>query len=89
MQFLPVQWRANLDLDSETDERLKDAALDNNFTLSGMPRDGLAAEKLNYVMPDITIKNSVPYVRDLMNNVLIDIPYFMRYGQYFCGFFDL
>ena len=27
---------------------------------------------------DITIKASVPYVRDLMNNVLIDIPYFMR-----------
>lgn len=27
---------------------------------------------------DITVKNTVPYVRDLMNNVLIDIPYFMR-----------
>ncbi|KAL5520107.1 hypothetical protein ACEPAG_1767 [Sanghuangporus baumii] len=30
-----------------------------------------------FTLDDITIKNTVPYVRELMNNVLIDIPYFL------------
>ncbi|KAG9077843.1 hypothetical protein FS749_010212, partial [Ceratobasidium sp. UAMH 11750] len=59
-QFIPVPWRAsmNLALDHEL-ERERDG-LDNRFTLS-----------------DITPKKSIPFVRELTNNVLIDIPYFM------------
>ncbi|KAI5122806.1 hypothetical protein M0805_000148 [Coniferiporia weirii] len=48
-------------------------------------RLGIAEEKRRedvgldneFTLNDITVKNTVPYVRELMNNVLIDIPYFM------------
>ncbi|KAH8114537.1 DDHD domain-containing protein [Phellopilus nigrolimitatus] len=40
-------------------------------------RRGDAGLDNEFTLNDITIKNTVPYVRDLMNNVLIDIPYFM------------
>ncbi|THH10470.1 hypothetical protein EW145_g1291 [Phellinidium pouzarii] len=34
-----------------------------------------------FTLNDITIKNTVPYVRELVNNVLIDIPYFMSHHK--------
>lgn len=36
IQFLPVQWRANLKLDVDEERRREDAGLDNEFTLNGM-----------------------------------------------------
>ncbi|TDL17868.1 hypothetical protein BD410DRAFT_753898 [Rickenella mellea] len=40
--------------------------------------DGLDNE---FTLQDITIKNYVPFVRELANNVLIDIPYFMSHHR--------
>lgn len=28
-------------------------------------------------LPDITLKDSIPFVRELANNVLLDVPFFM------------
>ncbi|KAG8888357.1 hypothetical protein FRB98_007932 [Tulasnella sp. 332] len=64
VQFLPVQWRASLELDMG-DELLKQReGLDNHFTLD-----------------DITVGNTIPFVRDLTNKVLLDIPLFMSHHR--------
>ncbi|KZS90434.1 hypothetical protein SISNIDRAFT_475303 [Sistotremastrum niveocremeum HHB9708] len=69
VQFLPVQWRTNLQLslDEENERREREnEGLDNRFTLG-----------------DITLNNKIPFVREVMNNVLIDVPYFMRHATRF------
>ncbi|EJC98098.1 uncharacterized protein FOMMEDRAFT_171452 [Fomitiporia mediterranea MF3/22] len=50
-----------------------------NFQLSADEESRREAAGIdnNFTLNDITIRNTVPYVRDLMNNVLIDIPYFL------------
>ncbi|GMK59318.1 hypothetical protein CspeluHIS016_0703330 [Cutaneotrichosporon spelunceum] len=60
-QLLPVQWRANLNVE-ESESSEEDAAKEesNTFTFS-----------------DITINKGIPYVRELTNSVLLDIPLFM------------
>lgn len=81
VQFLPVQWRTSFKLGADEERRREDAGIDNEFTLNGertYPRDLLSRFLIIRTSSDITIKNTVPYVRELMNNVLIDIPYFMR-----------
>lgn len=78
VQFLPVQWRTNFILDKDEELRREDAGLDNEFTLNGQSLWLFTRITALISCLDITIKNTVPYVRDLMNNVLIDIPYFMR-----------
>ena len=78
VQFLPVQWRTNFILDKDEELRREDAGLDNEFTLNGQSLWRFTRITALISCLDITIKNTVPYVRDLMNNVLIDIPYFMR-----------
>ncbi|EJU03322.1 hypothetical protein DACRYDRAFT_99599 [Dacryopinax primogenitus] len=65
VQFLPILWRANIQIDEAEEEARKKDGLDNAFTVE-----------------DITIKGSIPYVRDMTNNVLIDIPYFMSDHRY-------
>ena len=60
LQILPVQWRANLKLESETSNENAQNERDNVFTIA-----------------DITIGKSIPYVRELTNSVLLDIPLFM------------
>lgn len=35
VQFLPVQWRINLNLDTDEEQRRESAGLDNDFTLTG------------------------------------------------------
>lgn len=59
-QVLPVQWRANLNIESGTDE--EDARKEENNV---------------FTMADITIGKSIPYVREVTNSVLLDIPLFM------------
>lgn len=59
-QVLPVQWRANLNLESETHGQDKEYERENVFTIA-----------------DITIGKSIPYIRELTNSVLLDIPLFM------------
>ncbi|KAL5524599.1 hypothetical protein ACEPAF_9739 [Sanghuangporus sanghuang] len=51
-----------------------------SFHLTAAEESRREAEGLDnvFTLNDITIKNTVPYVRELMNNVLIDIPYFLR-----------
>ena len=78
VQFLPVQWRTNFILDKDEELRREDAGLDNEFTLNCQSLWRFTRITALISCLDITIKNTVPYVRDLMNNVLIDIPYFMR-----------
>jgi hypothetical protein len=60
IQILPVQWRANLKLESETSGQNAQFEKENVFTIK-----------------DITIGKSIPYVRELTNSVLLDIPLFM------------
>ncbi|KAL5501511.1 hypothetical protein ACEPAH_8771 [Sanghuangporus vaninii] len=50
-----------------------------SFQLTAAEESRREAEGLDnvFTLNDITIKNTVPYVRELMNNVLIDIPYFL------------
>lgn len=36
VQFLPVQWRTNFQLNADEERRREDAGLDNDFTLNGM-----------------------------------------------------
>ncbi|KAL5482713.1 hypothetical protein ACEPAI_9307 [Sanghuangporus weigelae] len=50
-----------------------------SFQLTAAEERRREAEGLDnvFTLDDITIKNTVPYVRELMNNVLIDIPYFL------------
>lgn len=59
-QILPVQWRANLHLDTESQNENAEFEHDNIFTIS-----------------DVTIGKSIPYVREVTNSVLLDIPLFM------------
>ena len=77
VQFLPVQWRTTLRRDEDDARKRKMDGLDNSFSLA-----------------DITLKKHIPWVspltrrlglivyhrvvRELTNEVLIDIPYFMR-----------
>lgn len=35
VQFLPVQWRTNFQLNADEERRREDAGLDNDFTLNG------------------------------------------------------
>jgi hypothetical protein len=60
IQILPVQWRANLKMDSESSTEDAQYERENVFTIS-----------------DITISKSIPYVREVTNSVLLDIPLFM------------
>ena len=79
VQFLPVQWRTSFDLSADEESRREAAGLDNDFTLDGKEAVRCPNQVTNsFGTLDITIKNTVPYVRELMNNVLIDIPYFLR-----------
>ncbi|CCA71004.1 related to phosphatidic acid-preferring phospholipase A1 [Serendipita indica DSM 11827] len=64
VQFLPIQWRANLKLDDQESRRRAEDGLDNRFSLA-----------------DVTLKQHVPMVREMMNDVLIDIPFFMSHHQ--------
>ncbi|KAG8905484.1 hypothetical protein FRB99_008880 [Tulasnella sp. 403] len=70
VQFLPVQWRASLKLDMDKELLKQREGLDNHFTLD-----------------DITLKNTIPnawkgrFVRDLTNQVLMDIPLFMSHHR--------
>lgn len=59
-QVLPVQWRANLKLESDDYVESERNERDNVFTVA-----------------DITIGKSIPYVREVTNSVLLDIPLFM------------
>lgn len=59
-QVLPVQWRANLKLESDDYVESEKNERDNVFTVA-----------------DITIGKSIPYVREVTNAVLLDIPLFM------------
>lgn len=59
-QVLPVQWRANLKLDSDDCADNEENERNNVFTVA-----------------DITIGKSIPYVREVTNAVLLDIPLFM------------
>lgn len=63
-QVLPVQWRANLNLNSNNTDDGVESERDNVFTIA-----------------DITIKSSIPYVRDVTNSVLLDIPLFMSHHR--------
>lgn len=36
VQFLPVQWRTNFQLNADEERRREDAGLDNDFTLNGV-----------------------------------------------------
>ncbi|WOO83447.1 putative phospholipasec [Vanrija pseudolonga] len=63
-QVLPVQWRANLNLNSSDTGDGVESERDNVFTIA-----------------DITIKSSIPYVRDVTNSVLLDIPLFMSHHR--------
>lgn len=42
VQFLPIQWRANFRLDADEEKRRENEGLDNDFTLSGKPRNTLS-----------------------------------------------
>lgn len=64
VQFLPVQWRASLNLDLGEELAKQKEGLDNHFNLE-----------------DITLKNTIPFVRDLTNKVLLDIPLFMSHHR--------
>ncbi|CAE6382343.1 unnamed protein product [Rhizoctonia solani] len=75
-QFIPIPWRASMKLEIDEEERRAKQGLDNHFTLSGMPPPATIRLRLTGDL-DITPKKSIPYVRELTNNVLIDIPYFM------------
>lgn len=59
-QVLPVQWRANLNIESGTADE-----------------DAQKEEKNEFTFADITIGKSIPYVREVTNSVLLDIPLFM------------
>lgn len=59
-QILPVQWRANLNLDSGSSKEDLDNEHDNVYTVA-----------------DITIGKSIPYIREVTNSVLLDVPLFM------------
>lgn len=59
-QVLPVQWRANLKLESDDYVESEKNERDNVFTVA-----------------DITIGKSIPYIREVTNSVLLDIPLFM------------
>ena len=78
VQFLPVQWRANLKLNVEEAKARESEGLDNDFTLAGRHQCASIIRHVAEHFSDITMKNNVPLIRELMNNVLIDIPYFMR-----------
>ncbi|OXC69532.1 hypothetical protein AYX13_01699 [Cryptococcus neoformans] len=71
-QVLPVQWRTSLNLDERKTEEELLHGIDNRFTISG---------KYSSSIDDITIHRSIPYVRELTNSVLLDIPLFMSHHR--------
>lgn len=61
LQFLPVLWRTTLDFDPTADDEEEGEHLSNRFSL-----DDIAGEK-----------DSIPLVRTLISNVLLDIPFYL------------
>lgn len=49
VQFLPVQWRINLKLDADEEQRRESAGLDNDFTLTGAPGCACSRHSLTLV----------------------------------------
>ncbi|KAL7410798.1 DDHD domain-containing protein [Mrakia frigida] len=61
VQFLPIQWRGSL--------KFK--------TASTTEEDETHSLSNRFALEDITLKKTIPYVRELINNVLLDIPFYL------------
>lgn len=79
-QVLPVQWRASLQLENEKTQEDREHGMDNRFTMSGKS-DPSGYMVYVLMVIDITINRSIPYVRELTNAVLLDIPLFMSHHR--------
>lgn len=63
-QVLPIRWRSQLNVDYE--KKLEDAKT-----------EGTEDERNIYALDDITIKESIPAVRTLVSDVMLDIPLYL------------
>ncbi|KAG8740423.1 hypothetical protein FRC10_004346 [Ceratobasidium sp. 414] len=73
-QFIPVPWRASMKLAFDQEAERERDGLDNRFTLSDItPKKSI----LRHASEDMDMEEFGRFVRELTNNVLIDIPYFM------------
>ncbi|CED84749.1 Phosphatidic acid-preferring phospholipase A1, contains DDHD domain [Phaffia rhodozyma] len=66
VQFLPIQWRASLKFAQNDAEAQED--LDHELDNK-------------FTLDDITLSKNISWVREVTNNVLIDIPYFMSHHK--------
>jgi hypothetical protein len=80
VQFLPIQWRTNFKLDENESRKRAEEGLDNSFSLADITLQKhipcVASSHGTDFLTHLAIRRMV---RELSNEVLIDIPYFMRY----------
>jgi hypothetical protein len=74
VQFLPIQWRASLKLTHSSAEAQEDIEHDlhNRCVFDGSAASDAADADIcgpfSYTLDDITLKKSIPYVRELTNS---------------------
>lgn len=85
IQFLPIEWRSTFATIMERAHRLEAAAAGvtpakkkNRYTLAGACVAYGHAVGLMLGCVDITLKDNVAFARELFNNVIMDLPLFMR-----------
>jgi hypothetical protein len=85
VQLLPIQWRASLELELGEELMKQKEGLDNHFSLEGNYCLASHASFMLTLCPtpdeDITVGGTIPFIRDLTNKVLLDIPLYMRYDE--------
>jgi hypothetical protein len=79
VQFLPIQWRTNFKLDENESKKRAEEGLDNSFSLADITLKKHIPCVSAFHRTNTVIHAICRMVRELSNEVLIDIPYFMRY----------
>jgi len=82
VQFLPIQWRTNFKMDEDESRKRAEEGLDNSFSLADITLKKHIPWVLINCTSSLFIGSKVcRMVRELSNEVLIDIPYFMSHHQ--------